>query len=595
MEERGLDFEVALMASRPGNLFTTHTSVEAGFDRFSPRLIEQYLSEYAQKELGIGVDKLLTMGRAPAGDGGAEEERLVSPDEPFNMAYLAIHGSGAVNAVSKLHGEVSRRLFQPLFPRRPEYEVPVGHVTNGVHIPSWDSAKADELWTKHCGKQRWLDGVEGLADGIRQASDEEIWELRQSSRRRLVADARIHVRQQGPIAGSLESLALDVNNVCQPDILTLGFARRFTGYKRVNLLLHDQDRLERLLCGEDSRVQLVFAGKAHPADTEGKAAIKQWTDFIRRCNVRQHALFLVDYDMDVAEHLVHGVDVWINTPRRPWEASGTSGMKILVNGGLNLSELDGWWAEGYSPEVGWALGDGLEHDSDPAWDAKEAEDLYNLIENVIIPEFYDRDEKGIPRKWVSRVRESMARLTPQYSANRMLEEYLEGSYLPATAALHRRMAFRTTAEGETIAAGYAVDLEAWRKTLEQHWDEMSFKKYSIEPAEAGEAGDSEATYSVQVEVELGGMPHGAVRVELFAEPVIPLPGEETHHKGELPLPEIYICSSEECGLEQDGSATRIYCAEFSTSRRPQDFTPRVVPHHPEARIPMEANYVLWFR
>ncbi len=232
----------------------------------------------------------------------------------------------------------------------------------------------------------------------------------------------------------------DVSCLCDPAVLTLGFARRFTSYKRVNLLLHDPDRLQRMLCGDNSKVQLVLAGKAHPADTAGKAMIREWTEFIRRCDIRPHVVFLVDYDMGIAEHLVHGVDVWINTPRRPWEASGTSGMKVLVNGGLNLSELDGWWAEAYSPDVGWAIGDGLEHDSDPAWDAIEAERLYDLLENEIIPEFYDRDEQGIPRRWIARVRESMARLAPQYSANRMLEQYLEQYYVPGAAAYRARSA-----------------------------------------------------------------------------------------------------------------------------------------------------------
>ncbi len=235
---------------------------------------------------------------------------------------------------------------------------------------------------------------------------------------------------KAPSPGSLEALGSDTGCLCDPEVFTIGFARRFATYKRVDLLLHDPARLERILCGPGSRAQLILAGKAHPADGTGKAMIKAWTDFIARCNVRPHVIFLVDYDMDLAEHLVHGVDLWLNTPRRPWEASGTSGMKVLVNGGLNLSELDGWWAEAYAPEVGWALGDGLEHDDDPAVDAAEAERLYDLLEYEIIPEFYDRDEDGIPRRWIARVRESMARLTPEFSTNRMMRG-LSRALLPA--------------------------------------------------------------------------------------------------------------------------------------------------------------------
>ena len=422
-----------------GNLFTTHTPVEAGFDRFSPRLMNEYLSDYASA-LGIGLTGTPGVGAPAAGLRGRKRDApsRSAGDEPFNMAFLAINGSGAINGVSKLHGEVSRSLFQKLFPRWPRREVPVGHVTNGVHVPSWDSPEADALWTRLGGKDRWLDGVNDLEAKMRTVSDEELWAFRDANRRKLIAMAREHVERQGPIAGSLEQMGLDVSCLCDPGILTLGFARRFTAYKRVNLLLHDPDRLEHLLCGPASRVQLVLAGKAHPDDKEGKAMIRQWTEFIRRCDVRQHVLFLVDYDMAIAEHLVHGVDVWINTPRRPWEASGTSGMKVLVNGGLNLSELDGWWAEAYAPDVGWAIGDGREHGNDPAWDAVEAERLYDLIENEIIPEFYDRDENGVPRRWIARVRESMARLAPHYSANRMLEEYLRSYYIPAAAAYRRR-------------------------------------------------------------------------------------------------------------------------------------------------------------
>ncbi len=498
MQDRGLDFEVALTATRPGNLFTTHTPVEAGFDRFAPALVTEYLGGYAD-ELGIGLERLLALGRCGGGTA-----------EPFNMAYLAIRGSGAINGVSRLHGEVSRGLFQRLFPRWPRPEVPVGHVTNGVHVPSWDSEAADALWTKACGKERWLGGLEGLGDLIRKVSDEELWAFRDANRRRLIAVAREHVQRQGPVAGSLESLGSDPSCLCDPAVLTLGFARRFATYKRANLLLHDPDRLERLLCGESSKVQLVLAGKAHPADAAGKAMIRQWTDFIGRCTVRPHIIFLVDYDMGMAEHLVHGVDVWINTPRRPWEASGTSGMKVLVNGGLNLSELDGWWAEAYDPEVGWALGDGLEHDSDPAWDAIEAERLYDLLENEIIPEFYDRDEQGIPRRWIARVRESMARLTPQFSTNRMMQDYLEQYYLPAAAAYRERTAISAS---DAPTPGLAASIEAWRSLLDEHWSEIAVSGYSVE-TEAGPHGDR---HSFKAEVVLGEIPPGAVLVELYAE------------------------------------------------------------------------------
>ncbi len=588
MESRGVDFDLALTATRPGNLFTTHTPVEAGFDRFPAALLSEYLGEYAAG-LGISLERLLALGRLPRWDPSAAHI-VQDHDEPFNMAYLAIRGSGAVNGVSRLHGEVSRSLFQRLFPRRPTEEVPVGHVTNGVHVPSWDSPEADALWTRHCGKGRWLGGVGDLGDKIRSISDEELWAFRDKNRRKLIQMARDHVKRQGPVAGSLDSLGVDVSCLCDPATLTLGFARRFTSYKRVNLLLHDPQRLERILCAPESRVQLVLSGKAHPADTAGKAMIRQWTEFIRRCCVRPHILYLVDYDMGIAEHLVQGVDVWINTPRRPWEASGTSGMKVLVTGGLNLSELDGWWAEAYSPEVGWALGDGQEHDHDPAWDAAEAEALYNLIENVIIPEFYDRDEHGIPRRWIARVRESMAQLAPRFSSNRMLDDYLKQYYLPLTATYRARVGMTSPAsegDGKTERAFAGADtpagrVEAWRRALIEHWSELRFVDFR---ASVREEGSDLRSYALEVELELGGVPEEGIRVELYADaaPGMGAGSAEVHLFAPL------------TGLNEVDGDRRIYALSLSSNRPLADFTPRVVPWHPDALLPLEAEQILWYR
>ena len=383
MREMKQPFEVALATTRAGNLFTTHTAVAAGFDRFPPALMEQYVGHYATDELGVPLHNLMALGRENAND----------PSESFNMAYLAIRGSGSVNGVSRLHGQVSRQLFAPLFPHWPVDEVPVGYVTNGVHHPTWDSAAADELWTKACGKDRWLGMTEKLEQqGIRQVSDENLWQLRTASTECLVNYARDRLARHYAAAGASAETIEEAKHLFDPKILTLGFARRFATYKRPNLLLHDPERLLRLLSNPQRPVQLMIAGKAHPADKEGQALIKEWIQFIRRPEVRPHAIFLSDYDMQLTERLVQGVDVWLNTPRRPWEACGTSGMKVLVNGGLNLSELDGWWAEAYVPDLGWAIGDGKEHGSDPAWDAAEAEARYERLEREVIPEFYTRNE-----------------------------------------------------------------------------------------------------------------------------------------------------------------------------------------------------------
>lgn len=565
MIAHGVTFSEALTATRPGNLFTTHTPVDAGFDRFAPALLSEYMSAYAE-ELGIGIDALHALGAAPL------DQPVVDPTAPFNMTFLAIRGCGAVNGVSELHGEVSRQLFRPLFPRWPQQEIPVGHVTNGVHVPSWDSREADALWTKWCGKGRWLGDPYDVSDKIRMISDEELWAFRETSRRRLITMAREHVQQQGPIAGSLEPLGSDPACLCDPSIFTMGFARRFATYKRPNLLLYDPDRLQRMLCGPGSRVQLIIAGKAHPADAAGKAMIHEWTDFIQQCTVRPHVVFLIDYDMGVAEHLVHGVDLWINTPRRPWEACGTSGMKILVNGGLNLSELDGWWAEAYAPDVGWALGDRREHNSDPAWDAYEAEQLYTLLENEIIPEFYDRDEFGIPRRWIARVRESMARLVPQFSTNRMMRDYLETYYLPCAASMRERPAM-------------AGEIEAWRRNLDEHWHEIRFLGYSITQVERANG----THYDVRVELQLGAVPPGSIRVELYAEPIGG--GAPERHT----LTEVSAINKHAPGEGRIHRSSYGYRLLLPALRPANDYTPRVIPWHQAARVPLECGRILWLR
>jgi len=554
MEETGQPFKVALAATRVGNLFTTHTAVAAGFDRFGPALIEQYLGRYAEDKLGITLHDLLALGRQNPDDSS----------ESFNMAYLAIRGSGAVNGVSRLHAQVSRKLFQPLFPRWPEDEVPVKHVTNGVHMPTWDSAPADDLWTKSCGKERWLGMAESLEPDIRHVSDAKLWHFRTAASKSLVEYARERLSRQLEASGSLAWSVESAKHLFDPNALTLGFARRFATYKRPNLLLHDTERLLRLLSNPERPVQLIIAGKAHPEDTAGRALIHQWINFIRQPEVRPHIIFLSDYDMLLTEQLVQGVDVWINTPRRPREACGTSGMKVLVNGGINLSELDGWWAEAYTPEVGWALGDGKEHGDDPAWDAAEAETLYELLEREVIPEFYDRDDNGIPIAWVKRMRESMAKLTPRFSAARAVREYTEQHYLPAA------VAYRERAKNKGAAGRLVAD---WEQDLNQKWQKLRFGAMQVQTK------DGQHFFEVQLYAD--DIDPNALQVELFAE------GDDGGHATRHEMQRI--------GQPVGASFSYVFSAHVSTTRPAAAYTPRVIPKRAGVAVPLEVAKILWQR
>ena len=415
MRRSGLSLWEALWATRPGNLFTTHTPVAAGFDRFPADLLAKYARYLGSflAEAGIELSELLALGRARP-----------DSEEPFNMAFLAMRGSLAAFGVSRLHGAVSRRIFQPLFPRWPEREVPVGHVTNGVHVPSWDSQAADDLWTAACGKERWRGMPDTLSALVSSTSDEQLWTMANEDRQVLIEKVRMRLVRQLASRGDPPEAVNEAANVLDPNALMLGFARRFTGYKRPNLLLRDPGRLARLLNDPVRPVQLVLAGKAHPADVEGKRMIRDWIEIAQQPEFRRRVVFLEDYDIALAQELVQGIDVWINTPRRPWEACGTSGMKVLVNGGLNLSERDGWWDEAYAGDLGWAISDGREC-SEGERDAEDAEALYSVLEQEIVPEFYARDASGIPRQWLDRVRRSMAVLAPTYSSSRMAREYVE--------------------------------------------------------------------------------------------------------------------------------------------------------------------------
>jgi starch phosphorylase len=390
----------------------------------------------------------------------------------------------------------------------------------------------------------------------------QLWQLRTDARTSLIEYARERLARQLAVSGELPEVVDRAKHLFDPNALTRGFARRFATYKRPHLLLHDPERLLRLLADPQRPVQLIIAGKAHPADQAGQALIQEWTHFIRLPKARLHAIFLSDYDMHLTEHMVKGVDVWLNTPRRLWEASGTSGMKVLVNGGINLSELDGWWAEAYTPEVGWALGDGQEHGDDPAWDAVEADALYDRLEREVIPEFYTRDERGIPTAWVKRMRESMTRLTPRFSATRTVREYAVQHYLPAATAYRLRIANKGAIGRQMID---------WQHRLEQKWATLHCGEVKVETR--GEC------HVFEVQVFLNDLDPEAVRVELYAAGVM----------GSAPVRQ----EMKRVRQLAPASGGYVYSAAVSAVRPPGDYTARVIPQCNGAAVPLEAAHILW--
>jgi glycogen phosphorylase len=548
----GIPIPVAFRATRSGNVFTTHTPDSAAFDEFDPEIVAHY-AHPIMKRIDLRVDRLLALGRANPDDSR----------EPFNMAFLAMRGSCHTNAVSQLHGRVSRRLFSRLFPAWPETQVPIRAITNGVHVATWNSAEARKLWIETGGgEDEWLQDLESAGRAMANVDPLELWTLRTHARQKLIEYVRRRLCRQLAVRGAGPAEIREAAHVLDPNALTLGFARRFTEYKRPNLMLRDPDRLECLLRDVNRPVQLIVAGKAHPNDAHGKRTVQDFASFATRPRLRSRVVFLQDYDMTLAQRLAAGIDVWLNTPRRPAEACGTSGMKVIVNGGLHLSVRDGWWDEAWSDEVGWQIGDGFEDDAAQR-DAREAEALYRLLEADVIPEFYDRDESGIPRNWLRRVRASLSLLTAQSSSDRMVKDYVEQMYLPAA----RSFRLRTSDGG--AAAG---ELYEWNLHLAENW------RVHFGDVHFVESGDR---WAFTVNVCLGELSPDAVRVELFAD----------GSGNERPT----VIAMQRRGSIPGAVNGFQFVAETPRDRPAEHFTPRVVPWHPVAFIPQEAVQIAWQR
>ena len=548
---KGIDVSTAFRATRAGNVFTTHTPVPAAFDEFDPGLVSHYAMPFIE-HLGLPVERVLALGRA-----NPHDQR-----EPFNVAFLAMRGACHVNAVSRLHGQVSRRLFTRIYPGWPEAEVPVGAITNGVHIPTWNSAAARRLWLQaNSHSDPWLSNLNASSQALAETDPVQLWQLRAEARKNLIAYVRRRLSRQLTVRGASAAAVQEAAHVLDPNALTLGFARRFTEYKRPNLMLHDEDRLARLLKNPTHPVQLIVAGKAHPNDSQGKSMVRDISNFIRRPGLRSRIVFLEDYDMTLAQRLAAGVDVWLNTPRRPAEACGTSGMKILVNGGLNLSVRDGWWDETWAEDVGWQIGGGREDESSVR-DVREAEELYQLLEESVIPEFYDRDANGMPDRWMNRVQASMSRLTASFSSERMLKDYVKQSYQPAAEAARSRVA-----DGAQLAR----ELHDWNSHLADNWRGLRFDEVR--------ANEVDGRWQITVQAYLGDLDPESVRVEIYAEG---FPGESP----------VVVSMNRERAIPGAVNGFR-FTADVPGGRPAGDYTPRIVPWHPAAFIPTEDAHIAW--
>lgn len=493
MEENSITFDEAFELTSAGSVFTTHTPVAAGHDRFPPELMLHYFGNF-YPELGLTAEEFLALGRMNPNDS----------KETFCMTILALKCADRSNAVSRLHMHVSRDMWKDLWTGFPVDEVPIFHVTNGIHVPSWVSQDFVELFDRYLGP-RWKNepSREKFWSRIMDIPDEEIWRTHERRRERLVTFARRRLQAQLERRGVSDAELRIARGTLNSKALTLGFARRFATYKRADLIFSDSDRLAKILTNPNMPVQLIIAGKAHPRDNEGKKIIRRIIHFARRPDLRNHIVFIEDYDVCVARYLVQGVDVWLNNPRRPLEASGTSGMKAAANGALNLSVLDGWWDEAYTPEIGWAIGSGEEYD-DPAYqDTVESNAIYDILEKDLVPLFYDLGADVIPRKWIQKMKTAMSHLVPVFNTDRMVHQYFNEHYKPT---------FERYNTLKADNAKRARELALWKQKIRKNWGDIKIKK-----VESGETGPFEVgnTIAVRTAVNLGNLLPEDVAVELY--------------------------------------------------------------------------------
>jgi starch phosphorylase len=560
MKAHGLSFAQAREIASAGQVFTTHTAVPAGIDKFAPELIERYWSEY-HKELGLTKDEFLRLG----------QPRSAPASEPFSMAVLAINLSSKVNAVSALHGEVSRKLFMNVWKDVPLEEIPISHITNGVHARSWIPEEVCDLYDRYLGP-KWVEDMpdQNVWKRVEEIPDEELWRVHERRRQRLVNFCRARVRAQMEQRGALPSELREAAEILDPGILTIGFARRMATYKRATLLLKDLKRLAQILTNKERPAQIIIAGKAHPEDTPAKELIREVIHFSRDKDVKRRFVFLEDYDMNVARWMVGGVDVWLNTPRRFLEASGTSGMKVAFNGGINLSILDGWWDEAYQADVGWAIGKGEVYSDIEYQNEVESAALYDLLEKELIPSYYDRDQEGLPRAWLSRMKASISKICPVFNINRMVREYALKMYFPAS----KNYANLLLDDCERAKA-----LAAWKARLQGLWQNVKIVSIETSGKPILKVGDD---LQVKAWVQLGDLAPQDVSVQIYYGKI--------DTTGDIIDGEIASMALAE---EKRGSALLFTGIVRYLKSGKHGFTVRVLPHHSDLNSPFETGLILW--
>lgn len=564
INNNGLTFKEAKEVGYYSNIFTTHTPVPAGIDVFSNETVEKYFGNYYRNELKISDKEFYALGNINK-DSNASF---------FNMAHLAMNTAGYINGVSRLHSVVSRKMWSFGFKDIPFNEIPIGYITNGIHTRSHLSKEMEELFLQYVG-ERWLYSTDSpdLWQRIEHIPGEELWRIHERRRERLVAFARKRLIKQIKMRGGSITEINEASEVLNPNALTIGFARRFATYKRGTLIFQDIERLANILSNSDMPVQLIIAGKAHPKDDEGKKLIQEIFEITQEERFKRKVVFLENYDMNVARHLVEGCDIWLNTPRRPLEASGTSGMKVIANGGLNLSVLDGWWDEGFTPEVGWKIGNGEEYDDLDLQDEIESRQLYNTLEKEIIPLFYQRGEDKLPRLWIQMLKESMLKLGSFFNTGRMVREYFEKYYIPSYKKRQILMDKNWT---------LAKEIALWKEKIDSNWSQIRIE--NVNTAMNNQEIFVGSTYTVEADIHLGDLLPEDVEVQLYFGHY-----EKQDDPGNNQTEEMKLLNKKSNGNKIYNYSGNIKCLDSGL----KGYTIRILPKHSILIHPFELSKVYW--